>query len=44
MKPTIRLIVDEKGKKIEPPRNIDLRNYPILNIDRSVSPEEVKME
>jgi len=41
MKPVIKLISDEKGKRIEPARIIDLRNYPILNIDRSVSPEDI---
>ncbi len=41
MKPVLKLISDEKGKPIEPPRIIDLRNYPILNIERGVSPEEI---
>ena len=41
MKPVINLIFDEKGIKMEPPRMIDLRNYPVLNIENSVSVEEL---
>jgi len=40
MKPVLKLMSDEKGKRIDPARIIDLRNYPILNIERSVSPED----
>ena len=41
MKPVLKLISDEKGKPIDPARIIDLRNYPILNIERSVSFDEI---
>ncbi len=41
MKPVIKIICDDKGKKIDPARIIDLRAYPVLNIDKSVFPEEI---
>jgi HD-GYP domain-containing protein (c-di-GMP phosphodiesterase class II) len=41
MKPVLKLISDEKGRRIDPARIIDLRNYPILNIELSVSPDEI---
>ncbi|MDI9569815.1 MAG: HD-GYP domain-containing protein [Pseudomonadota bacterium] len=40
MKPVLRLVSDEKGRPIEPGRMLDLRNHPILNIERSVSFDE----
>jgi len=41
MKPMVNLIFDEKGKKIEPSRMIDLTNYPVLNIDASISVDDL---
>ncbi|MFA6411110.1 MAG: HD domain-containing phosphohydrolase [Syntrophales bacterium] len=41
MKPVVNLIFDEKGKKIEPPRIMDLKNYPVLNIEASISADDL---
>jgi len=41
MKPVVNLIFDEKGKKIEPPRTMDLKNYPVLNIEASISADDL---
>jgi HD-GYP domain-containing protein (c-di-GMP phosphodiesterase class II) len=41
MKPVVNLIFDEKGVKMDPPRMIDLRTHPVLNIEDSVSVEEL---
>jgi len=41
MKPVVNLIFDEKGTKMDPPRMIDLRTHPVLNIEDSVSFEDL---
>jgi len=41
MKPVVNLIFDEKGIKLEPPRIVDLRNHPVLNIEDSISVEDL---
>jgi HD-GYP domain-containing protein (c-di-GMP phosphodiesterase class II) len=41
MKPVVHLIFDEKGIKLDPPRTIDLRNHPVLNIEGSISIEDL---
>jgi HD-GYP domain-containing protein (c-di-GMP phosphodiesterase class II) len=41
MKPVVHLIFDEKGIKMDPPQTIDLRNHPVLNIEDSVSVEDL---
>jgi len=41
MKPVVNLIFDEKGEKMDPPRMIDLRTHPVLNIEGSISVEEL---
>lgn len=41
MKPIVNLIFDEKGIKMDPPRMVDLRSQPVLNIEGSVSVEEL---
>jgi HD-GYP domain-containing protein (c-di-GMP phosphodiesterase class II) len=41
MKPVVNLIFDEKGIKMDPPRTIDLRNHPVLNIEDSISVEDL---
>ncbi|MCX5829541.1 MAG: HD domain-containing protein [Deltaproteobacteria bacterium] len=41
MKPVVNLIFDEKGIKLDPPRMVDLRSHPVLNIEDSVSVEDL---
>ena len=41
MKPMIDVIFDEKGNKIKPSRIIDLKNYPILNINATISIDDL---
>jgi HD-GYP domain-containing protein (c-di-GMP phosphodiesterase class II) len=41
MKPVVNLIFDEKGIKMDPPRMVDLRSHPVLNIEDSVSFEDL---
>ena len=41
MKPVVNLIFDEKGIKMDPSRTIDLLNHPVLNIEDSVSVEDL---
>jgi HD-GYP domain-containing protein (c-di-GMP phosphodiesterase class II) len=41
MKPVVNLIFDEKGIKLDPPRMVDLRSHPVLNIEDSVSFEDL---
>jgi HD-GYP domain-containing protein (c-di-GMP phosphodiesterase class II) len=41
MKPVVNLIFDEKGEKMDPPRTVDLRSHPVLNIEDSVSFEDL---
>lgn len=41
MKPVVNLIFDEKGVRIDPPRLVDLRSQPVLNIEDSVSFEDL---
>lgn len=41
MKPVVNLIFDEKGIRIDPPRLVDLRSQPVLNIEDSVSFEDL---
>jgi len=41
MKPVVNLIYDEKGVMLDPPRMIDLRTHPVLNIEGSVSFEDL---
>ncbi|HAJ27874.1 MAG TPA: hypothetical protein DCG53_11650 [Syntrophus sp. (in: bacteria)] len=41
MKPVVNLIFDEKGIKMDPPRIVDLRSQPVLNIEESVSFEDL---
>ncbi len=41
MKPVVNLIFDEKGIKMDPPRMVDLRSQPVLNIEDSVSFEDL---
>jgi HD-GYP domain-containing protein (c-di-GMP phosphodiesterase class II) len=41
MKPVVNLIFDERGIKMDPPRTIDLRTHPVLNIVDSVSVEDL---
>ena len=41
LKPTIKILCDENGRKFAEPRIIDLKANPILNIEGSISRDEV---
>lgn len=41
LKPTIKMLYDENGRKFAVPRIIDLKAHPVLNIEGSVAPDEL---
>ncbi|MCX7982655.1 MAG: HD-GYP domain-containing protein [Syntrophales bacterium] len=43
-KPTVKIIFDEHGRKLDSPREVDLMKNPILNIESNISFEDLPKE